>query len=137
MLFFTQVGIKGSLESSWYYFREKLRRDCEKLMPLWFSHSFPSSFLKSLTIIPVLRSLGNLLVCKRNEKEDCQMAKARLRLDLIISAEMRSVPRASPIFRFFAAKTIFSAVGSSSLMLRLKIDWDCISGRSTRAGRFK
>ncbi|KAK2708899.1 hypothetical protein QYM36_014505, partial [Artemia franciscana] len=59
----------------------------------------------SVSKAPALQSLGNFAVCQRSEWKDSQMARARCRLNLIISDEMQSLPGAFPVFSLLAAES--------------------------------
>ena len=88
-----------------------------RLMPLQLWQFIKSPFLKSLTIMPLLQSLGTFSKVHILVKRESQMDMQVLIEYFSISAEMLNlIPGARPIFNFFAACMISSALGGSELM---------------------
>ena len=87
-----------------------------RFMPLQLWQFIKSPFLKSLTLMPLLQSLGTFPKVHILIKRESQMGVQVLIEDFTISAGIPSIPRAHPFFNFFAVCGISSAHGGLALM---------------------
>ena len=112
--------------------KKSFARIDRKLMLLSLLYSFGSLFLYSLTLVPVLNSLGNLSVCHSSKKK---ARRPKVVTDWTWSFPLKCGLLQGP-YHFSVSECTLSAVGLSLLKQRLNRGPSGISGGNTGVERF-